>query len=145
MNRRNFLKLSAVTGIAALVPLEFIIDNRDNETKFLDYIITTYDDEVAVVHLIKKYGWSVSQGRIIYFFKDFVKRQPHVVAWLKERIHLTIGPNNERFTNNPRYNLYRSNGIEIEKWMNWGEKIYPELERKFNLKPKELSVKKLLA
>src|ERR1700677_2508775 len=85
MQRRDFLKLGVTTGIAALVPIHFIIDNRDAETKFMEYAVCNYN-EMQVLCLIKEYGWVMSKGQITKFFAEFSERQPEVVKWLKERI-----------------------------------------------------------
>ena len=136
MNRRNFLKITAITGIAALVPLEFIVDNRDNETKFLEYIIIKYDDEIAVLTLLKHYGWVHSGGNISGFFKGLAERQPNVVSWLRDRIKIKR-VNGVRHCSNPRYDKLYKSEPESEKWREWVRKVYPDLAHRFNLCPKK--------
>ena len=125
MNRRNFLKITAITSIAALVPLEFIVDNRDDETRFMEHIVTHYN-ELQVLSLIKTYGWISHQGSLLTFFQIWVKRQPEVVKWMKEKLGKPTP------TRDMWYAQRRSGKLSIEASL-WAEIEYDKLAYKFNL------------
>lgn len=127
MNRRDFIKFSVLTGIAASLPLQFLVDNRDDETKFLEYILSKYDDELVVIDMIKNYGYANSNGMVVGFLKPFCERQPNVIAWLKSRID--IRDKNSRWAISRR--TYRPD-INYDRAL-----LYNQLALRFNLKPLE--------
>ena len=115
MNRRNFLKFSALTGLAAVMLPTIVIDYRDDETRFIDHLLTTYDDEILILGLVKTYGFVKSDGQLINFLRDFAQRQPGLMEFFKSRIQMVgVDERGSRLSNNERYNkMKRSSNIEF--------------------------------
>jgi len=95
MNRREFLKFSALTGLAAVIPVDIVFDLRDDETRFLDALITRESDEFIVARQIKQYlyckcfdGSYPGQKQLIPAMREFIERQPNIMTWLKTRIDI---------------------------------------------------------
>ena len=133
MNRRNFIKLSAVTGIGVLLPLKFLIDNRDNETRFLEYAINNYN-ELQVIALIKEYGYVESKGAICSYFKGLVQRQPHIVTWLRERISITKNSDGTKTIDHVGYEAVKNNWKLSCEYNLWASIEHDKLATKFGLK-----------
>jgi len=129
MNRRSFIKLSMITGIGAMVPVEFLIDHRDPETKFMQHIMENYS-EVEVIAIIKTYGYTTSGGAIMSFFKEWAERQPVVVDWLRNM----LGPNAPDNPGRDAYYKQKSSGILTAKMSIWSADEYDKLAQRFNLK-----------
>ncbi len=132
MNRRDFLKFSALTGLAALIPINIVIDHRDDETKMIDYILTHIDDELVVLALIKEYGIISAQGRIVTFFEEFRKRQPKLGDWLRSRIEATK-IDGKIVTSHERYNHHKSFPSQYQQWQYEQALLWREIGQKFNL------------
>lgn len=87
MNRRDFLKISAIGGITLAMPIKLFI-TEGGETIFLKHLAQDYPAD-WIVTLVKNHAWQQSQRsniNITQFFRGFVKRQPDFVRWLKPQL-----------------------------------------------------------
>lgn len=133
MNRRSFIKLLGLTALAISLPIDILVDNRDDETKMLEELLNSVNDELVVLSFIKEHLNTLRRGDPLHIVIDegvgymrlsspiimaFQARQPNLMKWLKDRITKDdIADKNSRFSkykNKPffedirwtAYNLY---------------------------------------
>jgi hypothetical protein len=88
MNRRSFLKFGALTGLALIIPMNIVVDNKDGETKWIEHLLSTTDDEMFIIESCKEYLYVMNSAHKEYTFrcKEFVQRQPYLIKCLRARI-----------------------------------------------------------
>jgi hypothetical protein len=141
LSRRSFIKLSVLTGLAALIPVDvatkLLVDNRDPETKFVQFLLENYDDEVYIYSLIRSYMYASSvDSHVTSVCRQFCVRQPHIVVFLRSRI--VIDRTGKFVTsNNSRYNSLKCgqniDNMSQEEWRNKVDREYNRLATRFSL------------
>lgn len=128
VSRRSFLKFSAMTGLAAAMPVGLVFDYQDAETRMVDFIMTHYDDELIVIELIKNYCWSDGGSSFPMKIRQFGQRQNHLLGWLRSRI---VIDRNNRKSNNERYEKVKADRdfaaeIKIAGLNEWNNVVAPK-------------------
>lgn len=115
---------------------DFVLNRTDDESKFIQHIVQTYNDEVAIVAILKQLSIASAPGNVGPWLKDFVKRQPEVIAYMRSRIVFGTDPTTKKWVcNNQRYIESTRNCKESGHWHDWAADEYQKLAPIFNLPP----------
>lgn len=126
MNRRSFIKLLGSTTLIASLPTEFLVDNGDAETKFLEDLLNHESDELVVISCLREYIYglkSASDATISQIMKEISERQEFVIKLLKSRVDIS---DTSRWAISKNYLNY-----EDTRWL--GYQRYIELANKYGI------------
>lgn len=134
MNRRDFVKLLGLTALAITLPVDILVDNRDDETKMFEELLNSVDDELVVISFLKEHLFAINKGeRLMQHYvqspvdgvlridiskrnivKEFTDRQPNLINWLKSKVYPHKHDENSRFSMSKRFFNY-----EDTKWIGY--------------------------